>query len=274
MPVSNYLEGDIPINYPPTGTPLNADPWTPKNHMGKAFAQYLINNLLGRETLGRGKNFAWYNRTKGEEGIYATPQHEMLLGEIDAHHGGGVFGKFKDDFMKSGTGGHVFGWGHYVSEEKGVAKYYKDLYQKEHGDFLHLDKQGNALKTQPKAAQYKVKLFKGKSPDEYSFLDWDKPVGPKRIAKVKAQAQKEGVLDEIESMGDISANAEHSGQALYKTVQLGFDSKEAASKFLNRAGIDGIRYPVGTLSGGNNPKLKYSVDETIKRIREMEPFKK
>jgi len=318
---------------PSTGTPLDASPREIEGHMGKAVLDYFKGNLMGEPPEGK-----WFERT-GKEGpsLYAEPKINWEMGEVDGFHGGGVFRKFSDKYMKSGTGGHVFGWGHYVSEEKGVGKYYAELYQKEKGapdmfrtsvrgktdwlgkqpewlrnevadlyrnnvpvsewaDFLKGRKEAfsrsikvnqERLKTSTQpwieeanienakqalkpmddligdlkkgvvkkaegsnvAGQYKVKLFKGKSPDEYTFLDWDKPMPKADIAKIKAQAQKEGILDEIENMGGLNIQAEHSGEALYKTLTLALDEKEAASKFLDRAGISGIRYPVGSLSG-------------------------
>ena len=296
--------------------------------------KYLRGNAMGRPPEGkwlknRGYGIPGENpERRGEEAIYAEPKYNWSMGEVDAFHGGGKFFKFSDKFMKTGTGGHVFGWGHYVSEEKGVAKYYRDLYAREHGirtgevlDSLS-DKKIKELRgiyskdmdvfsdgkqfiddvkedivsggpahenlvsemlgkigVKPNAAQYKVKLFKGKDPSEYTFLDWDKPLPKADIAKIKTQAQKEGVLEEIENMGGLNLQAEHSGEALYKTLTLALDEKEAASKFLHRAGISGIRYPVGTLSGGSqkvktfvgDTEVPKHISERISKWKSMEP---
>ena len=127
-----------------TGKPMptTAERFAP----AKAVGQYIRGNVMGRAPEGK-----WLDkgniglsqrqtplespRVSGrtEERLYAEPEYNWEMGEVDAFHGGGMFRKFSDKYMKTGTGGHVFGWGHYVSEEKGVAKYYKDLYSREHG---------------------------------------------------------------------------------------------------------------------------------------------
>ena len=131
------------------------------------------------------------------------------------------------------------------------------------------------------AAEYKVKLFKGKDPSEYSFLDWDKPLSKQgeKVGKILKDAEQHQtptnhfkkwiaveypsfakdfevlssgqrtmiVEDYVRTTGKkshVSFNLE-TGQDLYNKLETMKGSKEAASKFLNRAGIDGIRYPVG-----------------------------
>jgi len=106
---------------------------------------------------------------------------------------------------------------------------------------------------------YSVTLHKGKEPGEYDYLKWDEPVGKDKIDKVLSLAKKEGVFKQIDEMGDLYQQGGHSGQALYKTISLGLDSDKAASAFLLRAGIDGIEYPAGSLSGGGKGAKNYVV---------------
>jgi hypothetical protein len=263
-----------------------------------------------------------------QPGIYAPPGNEWLLGEVDAFHGGGKFAKFSDDFMKTGTGGHVFGWGHYVSEEKGVGKYYHDLYARDNiknientldnlsdkqiDDFRRLFSEEYDVRNVGKAfiddvkeeigiggsgvsrhvaemlddigvkqaGLYKVKVFKGKDPSEYTFLDWDKPVDEKILKNIKSEYIKyrreitgRNASDDFITEQEIGnlfepvkkvdpKNWMHppdEGQVIYKKLSELLGSKEAASKFLERAGISGIRYPVGSLSGAT-PKAKIMIN--------------
>ena len=382
-----YQGFPFPGTLAPTGIPLGMNQQLPMNHPGRALLNYLMSNMLGPKMAGGlglqepSEESSWDNRVPGrvQPGIYAEPNREWTMAEIDAYHGGGKFSKFSDEFMKTGTGGHVFGWGHYVSEEKGVGKYYHDLYAKEKGslipekllvngkeytggndvtrnilrkegdfdsaiavttseidrisgragtslaseaDTLLVDRfksaratlqglkdSGASVKVIPKevvkgaAAQYKVKLFKGKDPSEYNFLDWDKVVSPENRQKIIKQLGNEGIIDPVAATEYVDAQkrlfeivkkasklkegspeyvryteeltglsnimekhkgiipdvlTKHSGgKDVYETLArisfprsaaMGGTGKEASSKFLNRAGIDGIRYPTGTLS--------------------------
>jgi hypothetical protein len=319
---------------------------------------YLKGNVMGRPPEGQ-----WFNRKQGDEGIYAKPKYNWEMGEVDGFHGGGKFSKFSDDFMKTGTGGHVFGHGHYISEEKGVGKYYYDLYQKEHGapemfktsvrgktdwldkqpewlrnevadlyrndvpvsawgDFLRRRKESfsrsirtneerlktsiqpwieeanivNAKKSlkpmddlisdldkglvekavETKAAGiYKVKLFKGKDPSEYNFMDWDKPVSKSNAEKISKIADELPTVKSEYGHGSspeqlrewLKPHMQMTGEDIYRQLSDGLGSQKAASEFLQRAGIDGNRYPVGTLSGQTSgSKLLIDGQELFKRI--------
>jgi len=61
--------------------------------------------------------------------------------------------------------------------------------------------------------------------------------------------------DYTESTGRVPAikknTFKNKGQSAYKLLTSRLGSEEEVSKFLKRAGIDGIKYPAGTLSGGN-----------------------
>lgn len=309
---------------------------------------------------------------KQEERLYAEPNYNWEIGEVDpVFHGGGKFMRFSDEFMKSGEGVHAFGWGHYVSESGGVARTYKNQYQRIHGgratvtgfdrakfktaikenveDILgkentdkvldsHLfdaavekikkdiafakDKirdpyrakelvessikrnvgymmqdvtyprgiggLGITLKEPARRAElevtkaseigqkvsnrlifgskkddvsgfYKAKLFPGKKEGvDYHLLDWDKPVDEKIFSKIVDQGVSEGVLPP----GDFS-----SGEQLYKALVKETGSKEAASKFLDRAGIEGIRYPVGAAGGKSHATKKNYVIFNPKNIQ-------
>ncbi|OEU68405.1 MAG: hypothetical protein BBJ57_02250 [Desulfobacterales bacterium PC51MH44] len=311
----------------------------------KSVMKYLKGNLMGRPPEGQ-----WFNRKQGDEGIYAEPNYNMELGEVEGFHGGGMFSKFSDNFMKTGTGGHVFGWGHYISEEKGVGKYYKDLYAKEHkqktfeiagekftgmkdvrkafvekfrdkhdlpDDVLDniayfsykyddIGARGIAKAIAPEghkdfgkilgavndlrmstdvttsAAVYKVKLFKGKDPSEYTFLDWDKPISKAKSDKINQALRKEKLGQSIQklreekigeqSLYDVVGPANYQGATggeFYRDLAANIGDKEA-SQFLDRAGISGIRFPVGSLSGFTDKGKKNYVIFDPKNIEILE----
>ena len=134
-------------------------------------------------------------------------------------------------------------------------------------------------------ALYKVKLFKDKDPSEYTWLDWDKPAPKSVVDKIfkaventwKKNPDKK-IMGYYSDEGDqlldfLNKNAEHSGQALYKTLELEGDAKKA-SLFLNKLGVDGIRYPAGTLSGVKNSKAKNYVvfDDNAVTIEKAKKF--
>ena len=103
---------------------------------------------------------------------------------------------------------------------------------------------------------YKVTLHKGKQPGDYTWLDWDKPLSQQRQATKKA----------IQFMPKSNATEEAlkkdpTGEEIYAMFSYlpGHFSDKEASLFLLRAGIDGIRYPAGSLSGGKGEAKNYVV---------------
>jgi len=106
---------------------------------------------------------------------------------------------------------------------------------------------------------YKVTLHKGKKPGSYVWLDWDLPVSDRDAASIIQQLKQEGVSsEELNEMEDALGLSEDymgqagTGESIYEVLKY-YMSKEQtdkeASLFLLRAGIDGIRYPAGSLSG-------------------------
>ena len=63
------------------------------------------------------------------------------------------------------------------------------------------------------------------------------------------------------------------GESLYRQLENSFGSKKEASMFLSRAGIDGVEYPSGSLSGIKGSKAKNYVvfDENAITIEPARP---
>ena len=96
---------------------------------------------------------------------------------------------------------------------------------------------------------YKVSIYKGKSPDQYTFLEWDKSVSQEIFKKINDLAiSKNDVIIKMLSEGINTKNIE--GSALYKNLSRQLGSDKAASLFLLEAGIDGIKYPAESISRG------------------------
>lgn len=103
---------------------------------------------------------------------------------------------------------------------------------------------GMQVEAEPMEYVYTVLLNKGKSPDQYEYLDWDAKSTPTRqVDKINKQADKEEL--------DFQVEGRESPQGIYDKVQSYFrnsGSKNApkdASLFLSRAGIDGNTHSNG-----------------------------
>lgn len=89
---------------------------------------------------------------------------------------------------------------------------------------------------------YKVSIHKGKSPDQYTWLEWDKPLSEKQIDKIKKQAEIEGVdISNVDFSGDAKNIYNELGQHWYFNGIK--NHPKEVSLFLLRAGTDGIKIP-------------------------------
>ena len=120
---------------------------------------------------------------------------------------------------------------------------------------------------EPGGATYEVKLHAGKTPDQYDYVEWGKPVTTDQIEKIKAGMGEN--WDEFENFVEDYFNchpSDLSGGELYRVltkaaeedylplskVNADYTTPAAdASKFLLNSGIDGIKYQAGTIRGGN-----------------------
>ena len=89
------------------------------------------------------------------------------------------------------------------------------------------------------------------------YIKWDEPLTKEQIRKITEQGLKEGVTDgrgnpfAYEMYGEWVPNASNtSGENFYRDLRHFFPDDKAKSLFLARAGIKGIDYPAGSLSGG------------------------
>lgn len=133
---------------------------------------------------------------------------------------------------------------------------------------------------------YKVTLHKGKTPDQYIWLDWDLPV-PDSIyetigykLKYNDKFLKELFQDSQEFVkydGTIIKGDRPDGFLFYKKISNILGSDKKASLFLLKNGIDGIRFPSNGIAGGktrdNTRGFNYVVfDENAIDVEEKTQF--
>ena len=127
------------------------------------------------------------------------------------------------------------------------AKFYNALYDK----LKNLD-------LQIKSNVVSVTLFKGKKSSKYNLIDWLKPIGDSNAKKIYANLTDElkmiwglrkSANDYGQGYGDYRDLITYEGKYIYQALSRLLDSEKEASLLLLRAGIYGIKYKAGTLSG-------------------------
>ncbi len=137
-------------------------------------------------------------------------------------------------------------------------------------------------------AIYKVSLHQGKKPGEYDWLEWDKELSDSNRTKILAQVKKDGI--DLDDFDNLHPEALFTGREIYRGLakyageaplidrdEFNITSpnpEKEASLFLLRAGIDGIKFPSGTLSGvKDSPHFNYVVfDENAITIEDVEQY--
>ncbi len=121
--------------------------------------------------------------------------------------------------------------------------------------------------------------------NEYTFLEWDKPISIANLKKIKNQAAKEGInnFPNIEgrlkeTLNGVNGLYSDAG-AFYNELKNAIASAEQTSKFLLRAGIDGIKYPAESIAAGrtsdNARGFNYVIfDENAINIEDVIKFQK
>jgi len=164
---------------------------------------------------------------------------------------------------------------------------------------LEFIKNADITKNNSKKAIYNVSLHEGKTPEQYTWLEWDKPISnktkqvilsnqeslKKSINESKYVTGKESVSERNEILKEVKDEIikdlinSSDVKVFYGRLSsiLGGDKK--ASLFLLENGIDGIKYPAESVSRGatsdNARGFNYVVfDENAVTIKEKELFQK
>uniref|UniRef100_A0A6M3L1T7 Putative structural protein n=1 Tax=viral metagenome TaxID=1070528 RepID=A0A6M3L1T7_9ZZZZ len=121
---------------------------------------------------------------------------------------------------------------------------------------------------------YEATIHKGKKPGEYEYLRWDEKLSEGQKNKIASQIDKEFKGDKLmqefkkEVLPTLKSGAEVYGVLHDNIFSLSYKypisnqpwgAEKAASEFLKRSGIDGIKYPAGSLSGMKSDKFNYVV---------------
>jgi len=128
------------------------------------------------------------------------------------------------------------------------------------------------IKLEKNKMLYKVTLHKGKTPDQYDWLEWDKPISDLNRNKINSQFEKENLPKEVsdsganETMRLLGKKTDYkiyrprpisgSGKDFYNDLTKYFyesgikNPQKEASLFLLRAGIDGVKYPAESIARG------------------------
>ena len=224
------------------------------------------------------------------------PSGPDTLGMVKGFHGSPRrFTKFKNEAMGTGTGGQVFGWGHYVSESEKVGKYYYDLGVKAAEErpiklrqqladakeslseelSKNIPRNVEILETYIKKLEkaiaenelapslYEVEVLPDVPTGQENWLVWDK-----QITKEQAKAIQQGLAERGVKFSSPQrlARQGYFGKEIYEALSKEFmempglqysTPDEVTSKFLDSVGIPGIKYPVGSLNPRRVPKKTF-----------------
>ena len=130
---------------------------------------------------------------------------------------------------------------------------------------------------------YKVSLHKGKTPDQYTWLEWDKKLTEQQSAKIIDALKKEGLDAKKTSLlydagfGDKEEIRSENGKGVYTKLSELLGGDKQASLFLLKNGIDGVKYPAESIAMGRTSDtargFNYVVfDESAVTIEEAKLF--
>jgi hypothetical protein len=109
------------------------------------------------------------------------------------------------------------------------------------------DKQIDRLSGESKGVLYKTTLHKGKTPEQYDYIRWDKVLTPEQVNKVK-----KGLVNIGANLGAYNID-NITGKDLYRLLHYNvLKSQKDTSLFLLENNIDGIQYPSKFISGKTN----------------------
>ena len=145
-------------------------------------------------------------------------------------HGSPVKGIEKMDLRFAGTGEgvHAYGFGHYVTSEKGTAIDYRNKEALRRG----LSPEEGGL--------YRLRV----NTTQDRIMRWDRPLSEQPSIQVLLK-------------GHVPFDVSETGQAVYERLIKQLGSQKAASEYLNEAGVHGLRYDSGRSRGTANPNSNY-----------------
>jgi hypothetical protein len=117
-------------------------------------------------------------------------------------------------------------------------------------------------------------LHGGKQVSELNYVLWDELLNKKQLSAITKHLKQEGKYDDFADK--LKGNYKRAFVPIYSQLKRIFGSDIEASLFLKRAGFDGIKYPVGTLTGETDTKKSNYVifDESAIAKKETVRFSK
>lgn len=145
-------------------------------------------------------------------------------------HGSPVKGIDQMDLRFSGTGegAAAYGFGHYVTSEKGTALDYRNKEATRRG---LAPEEGGLYRLRVNTTQDRI-------------MRWDRPLSE--------QPSIQALLK-----GHVPFELSETGQAVYERLSKQLGGQKAASEYLNEAGVHGLRYDTGRSRGTPNPNSNY-----------------
>jgi ribosomal protein S18 acetylase RimI-like enzyme len=148
--------------------------------------------------------------------------------------------------------------------------------------------EGKEIKKSSSKNLYRVSLHKGKTPDQYSWLEWDSPLNTSKIKDkiinmlIEVKVDKNNPIGELRQrkiIEDINNSAV--GEYFYNTVIpaiINAKTQKEVSIFLLENGIDGVKFPAESIARGftsdNARGFNYVVfDENAVSIDGIDEFK-
>lgn len=122
---------------------------------------------------------------------------------------------------------------------------------------------------------YQVTVHKGKTPDQYTWLEWDRVVPPNMLAKIRSyiSTSKESDYENVDSsyqirqymrvMDDPNYSPQtKTGEKLYRDLS-SYLGEKGASMLLLRCGIDGVKYAAESISHGKTSDTARGFDYVV-----------
>jgi hypothetical protein len=117
----------------------------------------------------------------------------------------------------------------------------------------YLEKNRDKIRVESNKNLYQVSLHKGKTPDQYTWLGWDKPVNEQKLNLIIKMIQDLQGQDFVKK-GMLSYRLNNlqgkDASVIYTELSSILGSDKSASLLLLDAGIDGIKYPAESISRG------------------------
>jgi len=221
------------------------------------------------------------------------------------------FDKFRTEFVGKGEGGRAYGWGIYFGGVKDVAEYYRNQqtgslfppkpdnftvdgtffekrngrYYTGNGDEISKDEYGRAFVRAQEDHERRLEggfIYTVEIDAEHDdFIDWDKKLSEQGDG-VKAALKK--MAEELNFHSPFASKTEKTGREVYRWAvaamadgdvnrasAFGADDQMAASKYLFKMGIPGIRYLDARSRNGGTGTYNYVVfDPSLLKVEKKE----